>query len=248
MIGRWIFLRDGRLSRRAWLALAGVFAAALIAALPLRVALCWSGADARGLSAREVGGTVWDGWIGQLRLGALPLGDVEAGLRPLPLLIGRREFALERIGPATTPEFSAIASGGSGWLALREVEGQVALGDGLGDLPASAIGFRGFRMALDDGRCREAGGQVSLILASISQLMPGGIALSGTARCDKGALYVPMTGPTGMEKLFLRLQGDGRWRADLVLRGLPVEVSAPLLDLGFAARPGGIGMSASGSL
>ena len=57
-----------------------------------------------------------------------------------------------------------------------------------------------------------------------------------------------MSGPSGMEKLFLRLEPDGRWRADLVLSGLPVEMSAPLLDNGFSARPGGIGLSASGRI
>ena len=51
-----------------------------------------------------------------------------------------------------------------------------------------------------------------------------------------------------MERLFLRLEPDGRWRADLVLAGLPVEVTAPLLEMGFSGRPGGIGIAASGRL
>ena len=248
MIGRWIFLRDGRLSGRAKLALAGLFVAALIASFPLRAALGWADGDSTRVSAREVGGTVWDGWIADLRVGGLAFGDVQAALRPLPLLIGRREFSLVRPGPAALPEFAAIAAGGSGWAAVREVQGQVALGDGFGTIPATSLGFRDFRLAIDGNRCREAGGQVSLLLAPFSELMPGAIALSGTARCDKGALYVPMSGPSGLEKLLLRVQADGRWRADLVLSGLPVEVSGPLLDLGFSARPGGIGMSASGQL
>lgn len=248
MIGRWIFLRDGRLSGRAKLGLAALFAAALIVSFPLRLALGWGGADARGLTAREVGGTVWNGWIAQARLGSLPLGDVRAGLRPLPLLLGRREIALARPGATAAPAFAAIVSGGDGWVSLRQVEGQVALADGLGGLPASALGFRDFRLAIGDGRCRDAGGQVSLLLAPVSDLMPGAIALSGTARCDKGALYVPMSGPSGMERLFLRLQADGRWHVDLVLAGLPVEIAGPLLDLGFSARPRGIGISARGRL
>jgi general secretion pathway protein N len=102
------------------------------------------------------------------------------------------------------------------------------------------------RMA--DGACREAGGQVTLMLAPFSELMPGAVALSGTARCHKGALYVPMTGPSGMERLFLRLEADGRWRADLVLAGLPVEISVPLIAAGFTAKPGGIGITATGRL
>lgn len=248
MIGRWIFVRDGRLSGRAKLVLAALFFVALIVAFPLRLALGWSGAGERGVTAREIGGTVWNGAVGDLRLGALPLGDVAVGLRPLPLLIGRREFSLERLALAGTPEFSGIASGGRDWLALREVQGQVTLGESLGALPATALGFRDFSVAMEAGQCRAASGQVSLILAPLSELVPIPVALSGEARCSKGALYVPMSGPSGMEKLFLRLEPDGSWRADLVLSGLPVELAAPLLDSGFSARPGGIGLSASGRL
>ena len=165
------------------------------------------------------------------------------------MLIGRREVHIERLAETGAPgNFSANAAGGEGWLSLSEVKGQVPIGDALGTIPATALGFNDFHAELSGGRCVEAGGQVSLILAPFSELMPGPVALSGTARCSKGALYVPMKGPTGLENLFLRLEPDGRWRADLVLGGLPVEVTAPLLEAGFAARPGGIGISANGKL
>ena len=249
MIGRWIFLRDGRLSARSKLVLAAIFAIALIVAFPLRLALGLSDPGGRGITAREVAGTIWDGGIGDLRIGALPLGDVAANLRPLPLLIGRREVHVERLNGTGAPgDFSANAAGGEGWLSLSEVEGQVPIGDAFGTIPATALGFNDFHAELSDGKCVGAGGQVSLILAPFSDLMPGPVALSGTARCSKGALYVPMKGPTGLESLFLRLEPDGRWRADLVLGGLPVEVTAPLLESGFTARPGGIGISADGKL
>ena len=249
MIGRWIFLRDGRLSGRSKLVLAAIFVIALIVAFPLRLALGLTDPGGRGITAREVGGTIWDGAIGDLRIGALPLGDVAANLRALPLLIGRREVHIERLAATGAPgDFSANAAGGAGWLSLSEVGGQVPIGDAFGTIPATALGFNDFHAELSDGRCVSAGGQVSLILTPFSELMPGPVALSGTARCSKGALYVPMKGPTGLENLFLRLEPDGRWRADLVLGGLPVEITAPLLEAGFSARPGGIGISASGKL
>ena len=249
MIGRWIFLRDGRLSGRSKLVLAAIFVVTLIAALPLRLALALADPGGRGITAREVGGTIWDGRIGDLRIGALPLGDVAASLRPLPLLIGRRDVHIERLDGTGAPgDFSANAAGGDGWLSLSDVRGQVPIGDAFGTIPATALGFSDFHAELNSGRCVSAGGQVSLILAPFSELMPGPVALSGTARCNKGALYVPMKGPTGLENLFLRLEPDGRWRADFVLGGLPVEVTAPLLEAGFTARPGGIGISANGKL
>ena len=249
MIGRWIFLRDGRLSGRSKLVLAAIFVVALIVAFPLRLALGLADPGGRGITAREVGGTIWSGAIGDLRVGALPLGDVAANLRPLPLLIGRREIHVERLAANGAPaDFSANAAGGEGWLSLRDVRGQVAIGDAFGTIPATALGFNDFHAELSGGRCVGAGGQVSLILSPLSELMPAPVALSGTARCSKGALYVPMKGPTGLENLFLRLEPDGRWRADLVLSGLPAEVTAPLLEAGFTARPGGIGISANGKL
>lgn len=246
MIRRWIFLRDGRLSPASKIALALVFAVALLATLPMRLALAWAAPGQ--VTAREVEGTVWAGALYDLRIGALPLGDVNAHLRPLPLLLARAELHIDRPGAAAEPALRANVAGGSGWAYLHEVSGQVPLGDAFGALPATALGFRDFHLDMAGGSCREAGGQVSLILSPLSELMPGTIALTGAARCAKGALYVPMTGPSGFERVFLRLEPDGRWRADLVLAGLPVEVTTPLLNLGFSARPGGIGLSARGRL
>jgi general secretion pathway protein N len=246
VIGRWIFVRDGRLSGRAKLGLAALASLALIATFPMPVALAWAAAGQ--VSAREVEGTIWSAALYDFRVGALPLGDVAAHLRFLPLLVGRAELHVERAGAGALPAFAADGAGGKGWAWLHDVDGQVALGDGFGAIPATALGFKDFHVRMANGRCQEAGGEVSLILAPLSELMPGTVALAGPARCSKGALYVPMTGPSGLERVFLRLEPDGRWRADLVLTGLPVEISAPLLDLGFSARPGGIGLTATGRL
>lgn len=57
-----------------------------------------------------------------------------------------------------------------------------------------------------------------------------------------------MVGPSGNERLFLRIEPNGRWRAELILAGLPVEISAPLLEIGFSGRSGGIELVASGRL
>lgn len=246
MIGRWLFLRDARLSPRARLVLAALVLFALAATLPMRLALAWVAPGQ--VAAREAAGTIWSGALYDLRVGALALGDVNARLLVLPLLVGRAEMHVERPGPAGDTAFSANGSGGAGWARLTDVNGSVPLGDGFGTIPATTLGFTDFRVSLAEGRCREAGGRVSLILSPLSELMTGPIALSGNARCDRGALYVPMTGPSGMERLLLRLEPDGKWKAELVLAGLPVEISTPLLESGFSARPGGIGITATGTL
>ena len=152
MIRRWIFVRDGRLTAATKLALAALFVVALIAVFPMRLALAWGAPDQ--VTARSVEGTIWSAGIYDLRLGALPLGDVAANLRVLPLLIGRREIHVERPGPTGSPEFRADGSGGRGWAHLSDVNGQVPLGDGFGTIPATALGFDYFHVSMANGQCR----------------------------------------------------------------------------------------------
>lgn len=246
MIGRLIlvrriFVRDHALhgpgGRWGGLALAVVVALALIALLPLRLVLGLTAPET--VSARSVEGLVWNGRIDGLRVGALPLGTVEAGLEPLPLLVGRAQLALSGEG------FSAKVNTGGG---VSHANGTLALPDGLGGLPVTAISFGNFSAQMRDGACMAAEGTLGLTLASLGPLLPDAIMLSGKARCEKGALVVPMRGAQGMERLTLRLTADGRWQADLVLAGLPQETADALRAGGFDNRPGGIGIATSGTL
>ncbi|MDT0508971.1 type II secretion system protein N [Novosphingobium sp. MMS21-SN21R] len=241
MIGRWIFVRERALTRRGWLALAVLTAAALLVLLPLRLVLGWAASD--NVTARSAKGSVWSGRIADLQVGPLPLGTLDARLDPLPLLLGRAQFAVSRAGDAP---FSAKASLGGGDVRLSGANGAVTLPGGLDGLPVTAISFGDFSARIEDGACADAEGTLGVTLASVGPLLPDTVTLSGKARCDKGALLVPMQGPGGMERLTLRIAGDGAWKADLILSGLPPEVSGPLLQGGFTARPGGVGLRTSG--
>ncbi|MBB3861795.1 general secretion pathway protein N [Novosphingobium hassiacum] len=241
MIGRWIFVRERALTRRDWLALVGLFALGLIVMLPLRLAFAWGMPD--NVTARSVEGPVWGGRVADLRVGPLPLGTLDAGLSPWALPIGRAEFALSRDGDAP---FFARASGSASHVRLSGVNGTLALPDGLGGLPVTSLGFGDLSLRIEDGRCVAAQGTMTMTLASPGPLLPDALVLSGQARCANGALVVPMQGSGGMEKLTLRIAGDGAWQADLVLSGLPPEVSGPMVLGGFTARPGGIGIRTSG--
>ncbi|WP_144098361.1 type II secretion system protein N [Croceicoccus sediminis] len=247
MIGRWIFIRDARLSRTTKIVLGLLALVALVAMFPLRVAL--GAANGEGsLSAREVAGTVWSGQVGNLQAGSLPLGNLDVGLRPLPLLTGTAEFALNRPAMPGQPQFHAYARGGEGWAALRDTNGELPLSGAMSPLPVRALSFADFAVELRGGRCVAASGTLGIAIPALGPTLPAETFMSGPARCEGDALFVPMKGPSGTETLAFRLEPDGKWRADLVLTGLPVEVSAPLLDMGFTGRPEGIGLSANGSL
>lgn len=235
MIGRWIFIRGQAMDRRGRFALAALFVLALIVLLPLRLVLGL--AMPESVTARSVEGSVWSGRVADLNAGPLPLGTVDAGLQPLPLLIGQARFAIAREGFSATVSPSQVA----------HANGSVLLPDGLGGLPVTSLGFGDFSVAMDGGQCSDAQDTLSLTLASLGPLLPDAITLSGQARCEKGALVVPMRGPQGMERMTLRLGGDGRWQADLTLSGLPQETVDALKSAGFDARPGGVGIGTSGT-
>ncbi|WP_066554977.1 type II secretion system protein N [Croceicoccus bisphenolivorans] len=247
MIGRWIFIRDGRLSRTTKIVLLLLVLLTLVATLPLRLAL--GAANTTGsLSAQEVDGIIWSGAAGDLQAGTLPLGSLYVGLKPLPLLLARAEFALDRPAMPGEAEFHALARGGEGWVAIREANGELSLAGRMAPLPVRAITFADFAMESRAGRCVEASGNLGIIVSSLGPMLPAETLMSGPARCEDGALVVPMQGPSGTEHLHFTLVPDSTWHADLVLKGLPVEVSAPLLDMGFTGRPEGVGLSASGTL
>lgn len=235
MIGRWIFIRGQAMGRRSWLALAGLFIGALIVLIPLRMVLGLAMPET--ITARSVEGTVWSGRIGDLNAGPLPIGTVDAGLEPLPLLIGRPQFAVARDG------FSASIAPSR----ISHANGSVQLPDGLGGMPVTSLGLGDFSAVMADGQCAEAQGTLSLTLASLGPMLPDATTVTGQARCEKGALVVPMRGPQGMERLTFKLSGDGRWQADLTLSGLPQETADALKSSGFDARPGGVGIGTSGT-
>ena len=69
------------------------FAFAAVALIPLRVATSWIGGP---LAAREATGSIWLGMLKEAQFGPVPLGDVQARLNVLPLLLGRARLSLSR--------------------------------------------------------------------------------------------------------------------------------------------------------
>jgi general secretion pathway protein N len=195
-------------SRKSWLWLASIILAALLIFMPLRLALGLAGET--GLSARVAGGTIWSGRLVDARLGELDIGTIDTSLRPLPLLLGRLRLDGTRIGGAP---LAGSAETGWGRRAVYDLTGSFSGGE-LGDVPVGQVTLEGVTIIFSGGRCAEAGGRVRLALAGniAEATLP---SLSGTARCDNGALLLPLTGDSGVERLNLRIDGDGRYTGTL---------------------------------
>jgi general secretion pathway protein N len=203
---------------------------ALFALLPLRLALGWLGLGERGLAAREAQGSLWFGALAEARLGNVELGDLEARLRALPLLLGRARLELKRGGGGKLEGALVVSRHG---FAIEDASGRLAIAD-VAPMPPATLDLDDVSAAFAGGLCRRAEGRVKAgfggEIAGV-QLPP---SLAGDVRCDGGALLLPLAGQSGLERLDLRLGGDGRYRAELTVRPGDPALRERLAASGFA--------------
>ncbi len=216
---------------------AAVFLLALIATLPLRVVAGWLGLDDRGLSAREAAGSVWSGRLSEAQLGRVPLGDLSARLRVFPLLIGKARVALAR--PGEVDPFEGALTASPGGFGIDDMTGRLRVAALFAPLPIAAIDLEGVTAGFSGGQCSRAEGQARAILSGeIAGIgLPSGF--TGNVTCADGAVLIPLSSQTGMERLALRLFADGRYRIDLNIRPTDETMRTALTAAGFAPANGG---------
>lgn len=164
-----------------------VFLAMMVVLAPLRLVLGWLDADAAGLSAARVEGTIWSGRLYGAAYRGLSLGD--ASLRFDPLRFGLR---LRVAGEATGT--GLIGPGATG-VSLRDLDAAVPLARLAPALPLRGdLILRDVRIDMPDGGCRAASGSVRLREASIGGMKLAGLELSGEPTCGGGRLVLPLTG------------------------------------------------------
>jgi general secretion pathway protein N len=204
---------------------------ALFALLPLRLALGWLDLDRRGFAARESQGSLWFGAVGEARWGEVELGDLAARLRALPLLLGRARLDLKRSGGGAPLEGAIIVSRHG--FGIEDASGRLPVSMS-GPLPLATLDLDDFSVGFDGGLCRRAEGKVKAGLGGEIAGVPLPASLAGDVRCDGGLLLLPLSGPSGMERLDLRLGEDGRYRAELLIRPGDPVLRERLSASGFA--------------
>jgi general secretion pathway protein N len=192
------------LTRRVML-FAALLALALLLFLPLRLVLGWAGGP---FQAREASGSVWSGALKEARIGKAALGDLSARLAFLPLLVGQARFEVER--PSGAPDrFTGAFAVSARSRSAQSVTGTVPAEGAFGALPVTTLDLTDVTVRFRDDTCDFAEGLVRATLSSAPEDLP--TSLTGSARCDRGALLLPLNaGAGGVE---LRLFGDGRWTA-----------------------------------
>lgn len=233
-----------RMPMRRSLFFLAAFLFALVALLPLGLTLRWLGLDQRGFSAREAQGSVWLGIVREARFGSVPLGDLEARLRALPLVIGRARVDLDHSGEGQGFEGGITVSRHA--FGVDDVSATLAPGPVFALVPGAAFDLSDLSAHFANGACVSAEGLVKASLSGDAAGIPLPRTLSGNARCDGGALLLPLVAQSGMERLDLRLFEDGRYRVELLLRPADEAARQRLAAAGFTASGAAFALRAEG--
>ena len=222
------------MKRRFVVASVAALVVATILFMPLRTIVAGD-----GVTARKVDGIIWDGSIRDLRLGKLPLGDVNARLLLSPLFMGRAEMLLSRGNAQFVPGIIGSVSRGISGVSVNNLSATLPVGALFAPFPAENIQFEGFSARFAAGKCMDAGGQVRLTL---SDTMPGlnlQNGMLGQPRCDGAQLLLPLVSQSAMERADIRLSADGSYTVAVTLNADRGDQAAVLNIAGFRPVDGG---------
>lgn len=235
-----------RLRTRPAILFAGLLLIALILFLPMRLALGWAGLGEEGFTARRVSGTIWDGAIHDALFGDVALGSLEASVSPLSLIAGRARIAVDgRPGGREDALHGALIASRTR-RGVDQLSGILPTGRAFAPLPVTQLTLDAVSVSFIDNRCVEAEGRLTAALGGDVAGVPLPAQISGNARCDNGALVLPLASQSGNETLTLRVTGAGTYNAALALvPGDPTAI-ARLSALGFIQSGGGYQFSVEG--
>lgn len=224
-----------------------LLAIALLVFVPLRAVLGWTGLGESGLTAREVRGSLWGGSLAEARFGDVALGDLDARLAFWPLLLGRArlELAGQDLNGGDRPLDGAVTVSRHG-IGIDDMTASVRTGQLFAPLPVTALDLDAATVHFRDGVCEKAEGRVRATLAGEAGGVPLPTSLAGPARCEAGALVLPLTSQAGTETATLRIGGDGRYRAEFALRNPDPAVVGRLEMSGFVGGPTGYLLAVEG--
>ncbi|MEA1084742.1 MAG: type II secretion system protein N [Sphingomonas sp.] len=216
---------------------------ALLVFLPLRLVLGAIGLGEQGFSARTVTGSVWDGRLNEARFGALALGSLDASLSPFALLIGRARVVVDG-DPGLIHGAITMSRHGQG---IDDMTATLPTGAAFAPLPVNQLALEGVTVHFADGVCDKAEGRVRARLIGEAAGIALPAELSGAARCDGGALLLPLVSQAGTEGIELRITGQGRYTAALRINPTDPAAAQRLAASGFVAGAGGYRLSVEGS-
>lgn len=235
--------------RRLALAFFGALVLMLIVALPLKLALDWTNAEARGLTAERASGTIWSGTLHGAALGGLRLGDVGLALDPLGLVLGGGRFRFGLDAPLKAKGVVQFRGSGFG---ISDVDLSGPTATLAGGLPFTGwIRLEGLSAEFRAGDCRRAGGRVSIERIAIGTgVMLSSLVLAGVPACRDGVWIAPLAGqaPGVNVEADLRIEPQGRYRLHTRVRTTNPTYEAAMGLAGFERNLDGFSRTDQGRL
>lgn len=201
-----------------------VFVVALIVLLPLRLVLGQFDLARTGFAAREATGSVWSGALREANVGSIGLGDMGAALSPWPLFVGRARVDLAGHSTSTTRAVHGAVSVSRHSIGVDDMTAVLPGGAVFARFPIGGLDLDDVSVRFTDGNCEKAEGRVKATLGRDIAGINLAQGLSGTARCDAGALLLPLASQSGSEQALVRIWQTGRFRAELTVQ--PVDAAA----------------------
>lgn len=239
---RWL-----NLSRRGRIILALAFLIALVGTMPLRFLFMVVGAETMGVAARSVRGPVWWGAAEDLQMGAIRVGTVDVMLSPVQLLLGRARFDISR-QQGLPDDIRGALTTGIATHGIDDMTGTLPIGGALAPLPVSAVEMQGVSVAFGSAGCVRAEGRVRAMLSASAPGLDLANGLAGEIRCEGPDLLIPLVGQSGVERIELRIDGDGHYRGSMTVSGSDPALAGALGAMGFAAVGGHQVLRVDGSL
>lgn len=236
-----------RLATRPAVLFGAMFIAALLALLPMRLALGWFGLGERGVTAREVAGSIWWGGLGEARFGDVALGDVSAGLSPIQLFVGRARIDLQGLADSPGERLRGALGISRTSSGIDDVTAHLVTGNVFAPLPVTALDLADVSVRFEDGQCLRADGRVTATIAAVIPQLNLPQTMTGIVRCEGGQLLVPLASAAQTESVALTLSESGRFRAVLTARPADAAAIAGLVAVGFQPSAQGYRLSIEGA-
>lgn len=236
---------------RKWLLFAAICAVfMLIIFMPLRAGLAMVFPQNQSLvTGKQVHGTIWRGGIHDLKIGNIPVGNVQTQLRVAPVLIGRMDLTFEQIAQTAQMPLTGRLISGWGQREIRDANGNLDLSLSSGRIPLSRMEFQSLSARFSGDNCVEASGTVRLLLApDLFAALNMNSGFLGTAQCKDGALFLPLVSQSAMERADLLLKANGSYHLTLTVMETDPVSAITLVTLGFAPVSGGYQIVMKGQL
>lgn len=215
---------------------------ALLAFLPLSLALRWAKPERVGFSATMASGTIWNGRVTDARISNVFLGDAGMTIQPLSLLAGRPKIGFRLTGGDVSGDGSVAPRIDGAALQVRQ--GRLDVRNlSFPAIRAGELRFSNLAMDFRRGGCRMASGGVETdILEKLGTAWNWRAPLlKGSFACVSGAAEAPLRGDSeiGPVTSVLRVQADGVIRVTTRVQTADPIVGPLLGAAGFTQTPEG---------